>query len=322
MPHEALRAYLLKITGASAIKSIKQIQELWSSYGEILRVRFSDSAPLVVKRIQWPESIHHPRGWGTDFSHQRKVKSYDVEINFYQQHATVNDFFRTPKYLATTRLDKDIVLVLEDLDAQGFSRRPTSLTREEIESCLHWLANFHAHFLEKEPTGLWQTGTYWHLATRPDELKTLTDSTLKNAAEKFDQALKQVPQTFVHGDAKLANFCFGDNSPSVAAVDFQYVGGGCGMQDVAYFIGSCLNERECEDNEQWILDHYFSELRLALKRNKHPIVPEQLEKSWRYIFPVAWADFYRFLEGWSPGHWKINDYSQKMYRKALKLVTT
>ena len=43
----------------------------------------------------------------------------------------------------------------------------------------------------------------------------------------------------VHGDAKVDNFCVGTGA--VAAVDFQYVGGGVGVQDVVYLLASCLD---------------------------------------------------------------------------------
>jgi thiamine kinase-like enzyme len=67
---------------------------------------------------------------------------------------------------------------------------------------------------------------------------------LKEAAPVIDEKLNTCAyKTFVHGDAKLANFCFAPDG-QVAGVDFQYVGGGCGMKDVAYFIGSCLNEKD------------------------------------------------------------------------------
>ena len=117
-----------------------------------------------------------------------------------------------------------------------------------------WLAHFHATFMGETPDGLWEVGSYWHLDTRPDELEALDDVHLKQAAGEIDALLRAARfQTFVHGDAKLANFCFSEDGTQVAAVDFQYVGGGCGMKDVAYFIGSCLYEEDCERHEAALL---------------------------------------------------------------------
>ena len=78
-------------------------------------------------------------------------------------------------------------------------------------------------------------------------------------------------QSLVHGDAKLANFCFTANGERVAVLDFQYVGGGCGMKDVAYFVGSCLDEASCEKREDAILDTYFASLGEALARRRPEI---------------------------------------------------
>jgi len=189
-----------------------------------------------------------------------------------------------------------------------------------MEPCLDWLANFHAAFMGKSPDGLWETGTYWHLETRPHELEVMDDQRLKAVAPLIDKKLKEAKyQTIVHGDAKLANFCFSGDIRRAAAVDFQYAGGGCGMKDVAYFIGSCLDESDCEKHESLLLDFYFARLKDALKRQPQPDVnPEELESEWRGLFPFAWADFHRFLKGWSPGHWKINSYSERISREVIE----
>ncbi len=316
------RPSLLSITGASEVLSVEPIQSLWSGYGEISRVSLKGHLPVVVKHIQLPDQVAHPRGWATDLSHRRKMKSYEVECCFYQQYAEMcDDNCRVPRFIGEESSESGTLLVLEDLNASGFPMRAKSLSKLEIRSCIGWLANFHARFLGVSPGRLWQKGTYWHLDTRPDELNALTDLALKQAAPALDRALNDgIPQTFVHGDAKVENFCFSDDGEVVAAVDFQYVGGGCGMKDLAYFMGSCLDEDECESQEAWILDDYFAALRSALAQSNNPIDAERVEASWRYVFPIAWADFHRFLKGWSPGHWKLNGYSEKMCRKALAMV--
>ena len=103
----------------------------------------------------------------------------------------------------------------------------------------------------------------------------------------------------------------------VAAVDFQYVGGGCGMKDVAYFIGSCLNEDQCQQQEASLLDYYFQQLRLSLLKREPHFPVDALELDWRALYPVAWTDFHRFIKGWSPGHWKINSYSERLAREVI-----
>lgn len=186
---------------------------------------------------------------------------------------------------------------------------------DEIAQCLKWLAEFHTTYLGQNPVGLWPKGTYWHLETRPQELQALDDQELKEAAPLIDQKLNSAKfKTFVHGDAKLANFCFSSDG-SVAGVDFQYVGGGCGMKDVAYFIGSCLNEDQCEQFEDKILDTYFTHF-----HESSGIINEELEAEWRSLYRVAWADFHRFLKGWSPGHWKINSYSERITKEVINLL--
>lgn len=191
----------------------------------------------------------------------------------------------------------------------------SSLRDREVRACLGWLAHFHALFLGVEPEGLWPVGTYWHLETRPDELEAMDDAELKAAAADIDRRLSGcLFKTIVHGDAKVENFCFSRRGHDVAAVDFQYVGGGCGMKDVVYLLGSCMDERECERRVPALLEHYFTELKLFLKTD---VDVDALEKEWRDMFAFAWTDFHRFLLGWMPGHRKINRYSKQLTKEVL-----
>lgn len=312
--NEYFKSIILESTGASSLYEKEVIQELWSGYGKIIRVGLKDSSTksVVIKHVQLPVHINHPRGWNSDIGHQRKVKSYKVETKWYDKYSKYSKA-RLPHCMAVETHDDEVLMVLEDLDEAGYPLRKRSVTWNEISLCLRWLAQFHASYLEKIPDGLWSIGTYWHLETRPNELNVLDDKKLKEAATAIDKKLNSCTyKTFVHGDAKLANFCFGKNE-QVAGVDFQYVGGGCGMKDVAYFIGSCLNENECERFEPQILDTYFEYLQNELVEKNNA-----LETEWRSLYRVAWADFHRFLKGWSPSHWKINSYSERITAEVIK----
>lgn len=315
--NKAFQAYILEVSGAKALKKQILIQKLWSDYGDILRIELEGGAyaSVVLKLIQIPEKGKHPRGWNTNVGHQRKLKSYQVEEHWYQLYAKGCQLdCKVPECLGLKRIGEEVLIILEDLNASGFPQRKTTVKHAEIKACLHWLANFHANFMHQPPKDLWQIGTYWHLATRPDELKALEDAQLKKAAPIIDQRLNQAEyQTLVHGDAKLANFCFSEDGLKVAAVDFQYVGGGCGMKDVAYFLGSCLTEEELEDQAEGFLNYYFSILKTALSRAA--VNFQAVETEWRSLYPFALADFHRFLKGWSPQHWKINSYSERIARE-------
>ena len=307
------QSVILEATGASGIVETTTIQSLWSGYGKIIRVQLADAVrkSVVVKLVQLPEERNHPRGWNTDIGHQRKLKSYQVETEWYAHYAQRSKA-RLPQCLALESQEEKVLMVLEDLDEAGFPLRKESVSWIEVSACLRWLAQFHASFLGQEPEGLWKKGTYWQLETRPQELEALSDLPLKKAAQLIDQKLDSCQYlTLVHGDAKLANFCFSKNE-RVAAVDFQYVGGGCGMKDVAYFIGSCLPEKECEELEEKILHTYFLALATAMGEKN-----EALEREWREMYRYAWADFHRFLKGWSPGHWKINSYSERITKEVI-----
>jgi len=320
--HPALQRMVAEATHAEHVKPDEVIQSLWSGYGEIIRLRLSASAinSVILKHVKPPSVIHHPRGWHSDASHARKLKSYVVEMHWYEhwsQSCTTN--CRVPKSYLTTTHDDEFIILLEDLDAAGFSIRKEHVDMADIYACLRWLAHFHATFLGQLPKGLWDCGSYWHLDTRADELAAMQHKSLQQAAPSIDLMLKNARyQTLIHGDAKLANFCFGDDGQSVAAVDFQYVGGGCGMKDVAYFLGSCLDDAQCETDIAKLLDVYFKYLRQAINEHKKQVDIHALEAEWRKLFPVAWVDFYRFLDGWMVDHWKINSYTRRLAADVLK----
>lgn len=319
--------YLLQLTGAKTCEETEVLQSLWSGYGKISRYAFGGSQikTAIVKEIRISQPKVHPRGWNTNTSHQRKLKSYEVETHWYEHYSQhTNDHCKVPAFLGSWAEGETKWIVLEDLQPR-FPLVKSEISFSEVRLVLSWLANIHAQFLTAKESmvtqGLWEVGTYWHLDTRPDEWSKIENKEIKAKAAAMDAALRNAKyQTLVHGDAKLANFLFSNDGNSVAAVDFQYVGGGCGMKDVAYFLGSCMSSDEMELYDKALLEHYFSELQSTLQSaipENSPIDFEEIKAEWTALYPFAHADFLRFLLGWMPTHQKINGYNQRLMKTVL-----
>lgn len=299
------------------------MQSLWGEQGRIIRLR-SDSKrhpTAVLKQITFNQSAAHPRGWNTDSSFVRKVRSYEVECAWYTHYAQqCESYCKVPSMLGVHAKDKQRLILLEDLSV-NYPLTCTQLTVDQSRVCLGWLARFHARFMNNSGVGLWEQGCYWHLATRQDEFQAMENGPLKQSANALDKRLRETRhQCLVHGDAKLANFCFSADMNQVAAVDFQYVGRGCGMKDVAYFLGSCLSESACAEHESLLLDEYFKQLNHALTSMMSHTEYESLEAEWRALYSIAWTDFYRFLLGWMPTHKKITPYTRALADRALASI--
>ena len=322
--HPSVQSRILASTQAQSIRSIQLIQPLWNNYGTLSRIHLDGGVypSVILKHIQIPSTHQHPKGFGNDFSRQRKIQSYRVEQYWYQHYnndIAYKNACQTPKCLDTVHAGGEIFLLLEDLHVRGFHPLSYRSTWKEIHSVLRWLAHFHAHFLQQEPIGLWEIGTYWQLNTRPHEREELRGSILYHLAPFIHEQLNSSSWfTLLHGDAKVANFCFHTSDYTVAAVDFQYIGKGCGMSDLAYFVGSIMNEKECEKNEKAILDTYFEELSKELSSTD--ILAVEIEKQWRPLYHVAWADFQRFLLGWSPHHSKHTSYAQRCTNNTINTI--
>jgi hypothetical protein len=303
-----------ELAGARDARRGARLQSLWAGYGELFRVEL-EGAPVrtaIVKHVRPPSHL----GASTDLSHARKLRSYDVETAWYRTYAPrCGDDCRVPALLGSRTGDGEWLLVLEDLDAAGFSRRTRDPSPAELDQCLAWLAALHARFLGVPPAGLWKVGTYWHVATRPDELARTTDPALREAAPRLDARLEGCTfRTLLHGDAKEENFCFGPRG--VAAVDFQYAGGGCAMKDVAYL----LYGRWGSAAEAHALDAYFAHLRAALERNARDADADAVEREQRALYPLACADFCRFLAGWAPAQWARDAQAHSRVRDVLRAL--
>jgi len=148
---ESIADNIVKTTGATDVRIDENLQELWGGYGGILRVRLNGTThqSAILKLIQPPQQAQHPRGWNTPRSHQRKIRSYQVETHWYSHYASLcGEHCRVPSVLAASSNAACQWILMEDLTTP-FPLRASTLSKAEALVCLQWLATFHARFIGK-----------------------------------------------------------------------------------------------------------------------------------------------------------------------------
>ena len=108
------QSVILNTTKAKGLFEIETIQSLWSGYGKIIRYGLDhpEIKSIVVKHIKLPTKNKHPHGWNTDLSHQRKLKSYQIETAWYQHwNNHCSDACKTPECFAVEYKDDEIIIV-------------------------------------------------------------------------------------------------------------------------------------------------------------------------------------------------------------------
>ncbi len=306
-------ARVAELCGARSVRRVTRLQPLWAGYGELSRVEL-EGGPRATAILKWSRPPPEPpRG---DASDTRKRRSYQVEATFYRDFAPRSSSSVRVAQLIGHEQDGDArLLVLEDLDAAGYDARRRQLSLAELDACLRWLAGFHATFLGQEPAGLWPIGSYWQLETRLDELGAVADPAVREAAPELHRRLESCSfRTLVHGDAKEANFCFRSDGSRVAALDFQYVGGGSGMRDLAYLLHG-RHDEPADGIAVRQLDIYF--LHLCEELGARGLDGRAVERDWRPLYGIAKADFLRFLAGWAPEHASRDVRGQRFLRGTI-----
>ena len=152
-----------------SLREVENIQALCSAYGNIARYSLPGLGTVVVKHVKPPPG-------NTSIQHQRKIKSYEVETNFYRNFCQLLcKGCRIPSCLGIEKVGDEIFIVLEDLRQAGYQAKTVhdKATDKEIFAVLSFLARFHVSFLRIKPTLLWEKGTFWHVDTRPVELQAL-----------------------------------------------------------------------------------------------------------------------------------------------------
>lgn len=194
---------------------------------------------------------------------------------------------------------------------------------------------------------VWLNGGYTYLATRRSEYNNLaygddsewselltkptmgqTQSVAEIAADYLTPLTSTSTspfigdyQTLIHGDVKSENLFTSTSGTEVAFYDFQYVGGGLGVCDLAKFFTCSVplhvlvpsedvpHEIEMEEGEKQLLQRYWKNLKQ---------IGEQ-EYEWSIFvkhWEIALVDWLRFQASW--GFWGNTDWLESRVRYILK----
>ncbi|MCB9159213.1 MAG: aminoglycoside phosphotransferase family protein [Caldilineaceae bacterium] len=214
------------------------------------------------------------------------------ETTFYQQIAA-----RTPVnaprcyYSALDPLSGASILLLEDLRTSRGGRQFDHVTLSQAEDALTAIAQLHATWwMRDEVATWWGDDPAAPPAADDDPGAALVQALFRAAWPRFaatyaaimppavagfgmflcdhlpamERHAVGVPRTLLHGDFRLDNLFFAgaDKDAACWIIDWEDIDFGCGMFDLAWFIGGGVDVSDAAD-EAVLLGHYHDALRRA-----------------------------------------------------------
>ncbi|TXC85133.1 phosphotransferase [Luteibaculum oceani] len=293
-----LKQFVIEKFGDQALATLERRKTLWADYGCLYALQ-GQGKKLVLKHYQWPEedSIQDE---AQRFAVARKRSSFRNELIWYRDMPMAQQA-GIPLAYGFEENNREIIIVLDDLESMGFVCNPQPLRSHHVKACLEFLVDFHIRNLNVNEA---HKGGYWHLETRPFEFDKMEGGFFKDNAQTWDQTIKNAQfKTIIHGDAKPANYAL-NNDNNVIAYDFQYWGQGIGTQDlVCYLYSICENQKDWTSYTNLYFDLLQQQMEFFEVEGGKEIV-----KEWKAMVEVCKNDYQRFLLGWNPDHYKVSRY--------------
>ncbi|KAI1766938.1 Ecdysteroid kinase-domain-containing protein [Hypoxylon sp. FL1150] len=243
----------------------------------------------------------------------------------------------------------------------------SALNKQQVYAALDWLSSFHKtarklikgtldQFLlppleeakrrqngQVPGTNLWLNGGYTYLATRRPEYATLAEDeewsslctpispdgqSIAELAASFLTPRGRTHETLIHGDVKSENLFTTKSGREVAFYDFQYVGLGFGVCDLAKLFTCSVplelltdpengipNRLQMDKGEEQLLKFYHLKLLTGFidpRGNHVEYAWEDLIRHWE----TALVDWLRFQASW--GFWGNTEWLEARVRSILE----
>lgn len=224
---------------------------------------------------------------------------YLKEVRYYKELAPLTNASSPRIYASYLDDNQDFLLLMEDASDYRMGNQVEGATFEECEICISELVKLHASFWEKLDAVDWLP----HIANS-DNAKNMAKgaeigwiqlmeyfgdqvpSSINQKKEiylasidRLQRGLDQSPITLVHGDFRMDNMLFGQNTAQspLIIVDFQGPLKGKGIQDFAYFLCHSSQIEVRRQYERELVQRYVDGLKQAGVS--------------AYEYPEAWEDY-------------------------------
>ncbi len=257
---------------------VEQLSDVTNALGNLYRCRLVardgeavDPASVIVKL---------PSADALAFRFARWLSLHRREYVFYRD-ISARGYVRTPTlfYGDFDPRSHRFVLVLEDLGGMEAIPQVPGFDADRARHAVRAIAGLQGRFwdaadepalaacgdfLNTRESRIMQTVCLLTLPAAFDRFGDLFTDETRHLAEKFGlritahfAALAAGPKTVVHGDFRADNMLFGGEcQDDLAVIDWQGFGLGCGMYDIAFFLGTSVTSEVRRRIEGDVLDEY------------------------------------------------------------------